>query len=96
MHECTLLFNLGFFYLVAGLCASGLHSGETVVVSRDGVVVLDALLGTALLVDFHQGERRRVILHQPHLRRHCHHPGHCGHTERQTSQSQYVAAKGKR
>lgn len=67
---------------MAGLCASGLHSGETVVVSRDGVVVLNALLGTALLVDFHKGERRRVILHQPHLRRHCHHPGHCRHRER--------------
>lgn len=42
---------------MAGLCASGLHSGKTVVVSRDGVVVLNALLGAALLVDFHQGER---------------------------------------
>lgn len=78
---------------MAGLCASGLHGGETVVVSRNGVVVLNALLGAALLVDFHQGERRRVVLHQSHLRRHCHHSGHCRHEERQTSQMQYVAKR---
>lgn len=81
---------------MAGLRASGLHGGETVVVSRNGVVVLNALLGTALLVDFHQGERGRVVLHQPHLRRHRHHSGHCRHEERQTSQRQYVAKKNKK
>lgn len=41
-------------HLVAGLCASGLHSGQAIVVSGDGVVMFDALLGTALLVDFYQ------------------------------------------
>lgn len=77
-----MLLARGSLYLVAGLRASGLHGGETVVVSGNGVVVLDALLGAALLVDFHQGERGRVVLHQPHLRRHRHHSGHCRREER--------------
>lgn len=63
-------------YLVAGLCASGLHSSQAIIISGNGVVMLDALLGTALFVDFHQRKGRRVVLHQPHLRRHCHHSGH--------------------
>lgn len=61
---------------MTGLCASGLYSGQTVVISGDGVVVFDALLGTALFVDFHQRQRRRVVLHQTHLRRHSNHSGH--------------------
>lgn len=64
-------------YLVAGLRASSLHGSQTIIVSRDGVVMLDALLGAALLVDFHQRQRRGVVLYQPHLRGHCHHSGHC-------------------
>ncbi|TNN49206.1 hypothetical protein EYF80_040572 [Liparis tanakae] len=71
-------------YLVAGLRASGLHRGQAVVVSGDGVVVLDALLGAALFVDLHQRQRRRVVLHQPHLRRDRHHPGHWGGGEELT------------
>lgn len=63
-------------YLVAGLCASGLHSSQAIVISGNGVVMLNALFGTALFVDFHQRKGRRVVLYQPHLRRHCHHSGH--------------------
>lgn len=70
-------------YLVAGLCASGLHSGQTIIISGNGVVMFDALLGAALFVDFHQWQRRRVVLHQPHLRRHCHHSGHWRDGERE-------------
>lgn len=61
-------------YLVAGLCASSLHSGQTVIISWDRVVVLDALFGTALFVNFHQWQRWRVVLNKPHLRWNCHHP----------------------
>lgn len=39
---------------MAGLRASGLHSGQTIVISRNGVVMFNALLGAALFVDFHQ------------------------------------------
>lgn len=63
-------------YLVAGLCASGLHSSQAIIISGNGVVMLNALLGTALFVDFHQRKGWRVVLYQPHLRRHCHHSGH--------------------
>lgn len=41
-------------YLVAGLCASGLHGRQTIIISGNGVVMLDTLLGAALFVDFHQ------------------------------------------
>lgn len=81
---CAYPFRWLYSYLVAGLCASGLHSGQTIVISRYGVVMFNALLGTALFVDFHQWQGWRVVLYQPHLRWHCHHSGHWRYRGRQT------------
>ena len=67
---------------MAGLRPPGLHGGQAVVVAGDGVVVLDALLGAALLVDLHQREGRGVVLHQTHLGGHGHHPGDWGERRR--------------
>lgn len=65
-------------YLMAGLRAPGLHRRQPVVVARNGVVVLNALLGTALLVDLHQRQRGGVVLHQTHLRGNRHNAGDWG------------------
>ena len=53
------------------LWSSGLNSGQSFVVSRNRIVVLQAFLGTPLFVNVEQRNRRRVVLHQPHLRRNC-------------------------
>lgn len=44
------------WYLVAGLGSPCLHCGQPVIVTGDGVVMLNAFLGTALLVDLHEGK----------------------------------------
>lgn len=41
-------------YLVTGLRPSGLYGCQTIVISRNGVVVFNAFFGAALFVDFHQ------------------------------------------
>lgn len=57
---------------------SCLHRGQSVVVAGDGVVVLDALLGTALLVDLHERKGRGVVFHEAHLWGHRHNSRHWG------------------
>ena len=54
---CACVFTQLSQYLVAGLRASGLDSGQTIIISGNGVVMFDALLGAALFVDFHQRQR---------------------------------------
>lgn len=50
-------------YLMAGLGSSSLNSRKPVIIAGNGVVVLNALLSTTLLVDFHQRQRRWIVLH---------------------------------
>lgn len=65
----------GVAHLMAGLSPSRLDGCESVIVTGNGAVVLDPLLGTALLVDFHQGKRRGIVFNQAHLRRDRHDSG---------------------
>lgn len=63
---------------MTGLRSPCLHCGQPVIVTGDGVVVLDAFLGTALLVDFHEGKRGGVVFHETHLWGHSHNPRNWG------------------
>lgn len=83
MGMCYLLSS----HLVAGLRASGLHCRQTIIISGNGIVMFNALLGATLFVDFHQRQRWRVVLYQPHLRRHCHHSGHWRHGGRRRTKT---------
>jgi len=55
-------------HLVTGLAAPGLHCAQSLVVSRDGVVVILLSLDTSPLVDAQQALTVRIVLDQSHLR----------------------------
>lgn len=61
---------------------ASLHGGQSVIIPGNGVVMLDALLGAALLVDLHEGQGRRVVLHEAHLRGHGHNTRNWGREAR--------------